>query len=162
MNIFYLDKDPVKAAEYHTNRHIVKMTIETAQILSTAHRVLDTDLSSELDETLYRKTHFNHPCCKWVRESSANYLWAYELFKALCREYTSRYGKIHATQTRLYDVLAKLPQNIPCGEFTTPPACMPDYLITDDVVESYRQYYLTEKTKILEWKNKTPYWANVA
>ena len=74
MNIFVLDTSPKLAAEYHCNKHVVKMIIETAQMLSTAHDYLETGISG-----LYKPTHKNHPCSIWVRQSRENYLWTLDL-----------------------------------------------------------------------------------
>ena len=72
MNIFYIDKDPIKAAQMACDKHVVKMILETAQLLCTAHRVIDgvdLQMNSLLEETtMYRATHINHPSTKWVRE----------------------------------------------------------------------------------------------
>ena len=113
MNIFYLDKDPVIAAQMSCDKHCVKMILESAQMLSTAHRVLDGDKYAD-DVGLYKMAHKNHPSTIWVRSSSANYDWLWKHMRALMREYTHRYGKIHATE-RLNEPLAKLPTNINFG-----------------------------------------------
>jgi hypothetical protein len=132
MNIFFLDADPAIAAAYHCDKHVSKMIVEYAQLLSTAHRMLDGHASigvsksgrkqmqwahpiEDFDDLLYKVTHANHPSALWVRESASNYIWLYRLFDELCREYTKRYKKIHATQTKLYHVLSHLPRRI-CSE----------------------------------------------
>jgi len=122
MNIFYLDNDPKVCAEMHNDKHCIKMILEYAQLLSTAHRVLDGTLSVGLSETgrkqtryvlpdnreskLYVATHINHPSAIWVRKSYANYVWLSKLLTELCREYTYRYGKVHKVQTgfKLHDL----------------------------------------------------------
>ena len=94
MNIFYLHRDPRVAARYHNDKHVVKMILESAQMLSTAHRELD----GNLNETMYRPTHKNHPSTVWVRESSSKlHDGCIDLFISLCDEYTHRYGKVHLT-----------------------------------------------------------------
>src|SRR6056297_2083911 len=111
MNIFYLDEDTSKAAQYHMDKHVRKMIIEYAQLLSTAHRVLDghvhidtSDTGRKIkrwytndwrDEIFYKSTHVNHPSSRWVRESAYNYTYLYNLFCALCDEYIYRFGKKH-------------------------------------------------------------------
>jgi len=106
MNIFYLDHDVRKCAEMHNDKHVVKMILEYAQLLSTAHRVLDGILSTgisvsgrkrtvyvladNLDAVLYSATHVNHPSAIWVRQSDKNYDWLFGLFQALMDEYTYR------------------------------------------------------------------------
>ena len=125
MNIFYLDKDPEIAAQMMCDKHVVKMILESAQMLSTAHRVLDGDRVAD-SKGLYKMAHKNHPSTIWVRTCDENYEWLWNHMEALMYEYTHRYGKKHATE-RLTHALWKLPINIPYGEFTDPPQCMPDY-----------------------------------
>jgi hypothetical protein len=154
MNIFFLDQNPHIAAQYHADKHTIKMILETAQLLSTAHRLLDND---NVDQSLYKKTHMNHPCSIWVRTSSHNYQWTYSLFQALCNEYTFRYNKQHKSEIILLDKLAILPKNIPTNiGMTFPALAMPDEYKSSDPVESYRKYYIEDKIKknIAQW-NKT-------
>lgn len=153
------------------------MILEYAQLLSTAHRVLDGTLSTGLSATgrkktsyvlhdkresvLYSATHINHPSAIWVRQSSSNYGWLYRLFGELCNEYTHRYGKIHATQ-RLDSDLMFSPSNITIGDFTEPTPAMPDeYKVTGDSIQSYKNYYLGDKKRMFSWKNReTPSWVS--
>lgn len=176
MNIFYLDKDPKICAEMHVDKHCVKMILEYAQLLSTAHRYLDGTLTvgtsssgrkktsyvlnDQRDSILYSATHINHPSAIWVRQNRANYRWLFELYCFLCREYTYRYGKIHATDTKLSEHLALPPENMPDGNFTEPTPAMPDhYKVAGDSVTSYKNYYLGDKTRMFSWKKReTPYW----
>ena len=177
MNIFFLDEDPQKAAEYHCDKHVVKMIVESAQLLSTAHRFLDgveyTELSKnnrrlkrwklsepEKEQVLYKGSFLNHPCGVWTRESSSNYEWLYNLFSCLCDEFIHRFNKVHLTDTKLRALLKSLPENIEFKDFTFPALAMPDYCkIDNDYVASYRNYYLKEKTHILEWKKRNkPFW----
>jgi len=156
MNIFYLDENVNKSAQYHNDKHCVKMILEYAQLLCTAHRELD---GSNAYEYLYRSTHKNHPSAKWVRESKANYEYLYKLFSALCEEYTYRYGKTHLTYTKLHNVLAIPPKNIPDGEFTQPTPAMPDDVKNMDSLIAYRDYYKKYKTHLATWtKRETPSW----
>jgi hypothetical protein len=151
------------------------MILETAQLLSCAHRVLDgRDKKGTLDDderehVLYQKTHANHPCAVWVRASTENYEWLYDLFVELLKEFTFRYGKTH-TCARLAHVLACLPKNLPEGELTPPALAMPDEFktLSDDgvtyvPVESYRAYYVGAKTHLLKWKRRdAPSWVVLA
>jgi hypothetical protein len=144
MNIFFIHKDPQVCAEAMTDKHIVKMIIETAQLLSTAHHILDP----EKDHTMYYKvTHMNHPSAVWARETHSNYEWLYRHFIALCDEYTKRYQKVHLTDTKLRDLLKKYPLNIQKGAMTEIKVAMPDQYHRDDKVSAYRQYYTKEKLK---------------
>lgn len=148
MNIFYLDSNPKIAAQAMTNKHVVKMILESAQLLSTAHHLIDGDQATDKD-LLYKPTHHNHPSAVWVRQSALHYLWLYEHFMALCNEYTERYGKIHATFTKLAMPLANFPKNIVYVDFVQPPCAMPDqYKVSNDSVTSYRNYYIGEKLKL--------------
>jgi|TARA_B100000287_G_scaffold236942_1_gene222993 hypothetical protein len=161
MNIFYLDKDPIKAAEMACDKHTVKMILESAQMLSTAHRVLD----NITDDRLYKKTHVNHPSSKWVRESAYHYNWLYKHMIALNEEYKKRYGKKdHLTITKLGKILRNPPKNIPLNKiFKDPTPAMPEHCkIKDDVVGSYRKYYILEKSNIATWKepSRKPDWFN--
>ncbi len=148
MNIFYLDKDPVISAKGMTNKHIVKMILESAQLLCTAHHILDEDLSPFRDK-LYKPTHKNHPSAIWVRESYKNYEWLYEHFVALCDEYTKRYHRVHMTETKLKDILYHLPLNIPLCEATPVRLAITDTSHhSADPVKAYRSYYEAEKLKV--------------
>ena len=159
MNIFYLHKDPVKAAQYQYNKHVVKMILESAQMLCTAHRVLDGD--EKADELfMYKRAHVNHPSTIWVRDNVYNYWWLYRLFEALCDEYTYRYEKGHMTDLKLRETLRTPPKNIPINKkFYQPPQCMPDEYKGEDSVEAYQKYYMGEKSSFSVWKKRpTPEW----
>ena len=170
MNIFYLHPLPEICAQQHVDKHVVKMILEYAQLLSTAHRVLDGTeiialsnsgrrmkrwkLPDERDCVLYEATHLSHPSTIWARQSSANYKWLGKLFNFLLNEYTFRYGKTHATN-RLLLPLFDFPIKIPVKTFTEPPSVMPEkFKVADDSVLSYRNYYQTEKIKLFSWKNR--------
>jgi hypothetical protein len=156
MNIFYLDEDVTECAKMHVDKHCVKMILEYAQLMSTAHHVLDAELACA---DLYKSTHVNHPSAVWVRQTRPNYIWLYQLWIALMAEYTYRYGRHHACE-RLIDVLGKLPINISRAGFTEPPCCMPDIYNNGSAVDSYRQYYLMDKHHLFAWKNRpVPDWA---
>jgi hypothetical protein len=155
MNIFFLDRDPIVASQYHCDKHVVKMILETAQLLSTAHHVLGT----KHPELIYKQTHTNHPCGTWVRQSSGNYLWTHALLGALCTEYTLRYGRVHATQSKgIVDALKLAPDTIKVSDFSEPPQCMPDVFKAGDSVTAYRNYYRNGKKHMTTWKTKTPCW----
>lgn len=177
MNIFYLDKDPKVCAEMHLDKHCVKMILEYAQLLSTAHRVLDGNLSVGLSESgrkktsyvlidkrdsiLYSATHVNHPSAVWVRKTHQNYIWLSQLLYHLCKEYTHRYGKIHKVErTDLLEELYNWPMNIPRGEFSEPTQAMPDKVkIVNDSITAYKNYYIQNKAHIAKWtKREVPIW----
>ena len=136
MNIFYLDSDPYVAAQMQCDRHVVKMIVETAQLLSTAHAELDGESPA------YRPTHKNHPSAVWVRSSAYAYAWAWRHLKALGDEYAERYGKVHKTIREHLYALQRLPTAIKrSGPFVEPPQCMPDEYKRDDAVLAYQLYY---------------------
>ena len=146
MNIFFLDFDVKKCAEYHCDKHVVKMILETAQLLCSSHHVTGGTAQ-------YKLSHKNHPCSIWVRESLSNYLYLCELGLALGEEYTYRYGKKHKSVEVIEWCLSNRP-NIKDVGFTTPPLAMPDEYKVDSVVESYRNYYKGAKSEIVSWKNR--------
>jgi hypothetical protein len=160
MNIFILDKDPIKAAQAQCDKHVVKMVIESAQLLCTAHRVLDGDKARNIDK-LYHSTHINHPCSIWVRDTVGNYMWLYNHFTALCDEYTYRYNKFHKSDIDLRSTLVVPPKNIPIGKRTyfaeaiTYPECR-----LSNPIDSYRKYYLAKQQVIdMSWtKRHAPAW----
>tara|TARA_B100000287_G_C20366959_1_gene676193 strand:+ start:212 stop:712 length:501 start_codon:yes stop_codon:yes gene_type:complete len=164
MNIFCLDEDPIKAVQMMCDKHIVKMILESAQLMSTAHRELDGD---NANENLYKSTHKNHPSAKWVRESLWNYVWLYRHWVAMNDEYKLRYNKTknHKSFDKLNDILRNPPKNIPLAKIgTLPTPAMPDYCKIDgDVVASYRKYYINEKKDIATWKipSRKPEWFEV-
>lgn len=197
MNRFRIEQTPSKCAKSHCDRHVVKMITEEAQMLSTAHRLLDGKLKhvnstdaqgnpvylksgkprmkkywdlhegrgdKEGEQLMYKAVHMGHPCTVWSAETLGNYRWAYALFEYLCEEYTHRYGKEHATQTRLIDALARAPENIDKNlKVTDMPLAMgaaPECIDHDDVIGSYRNFYITKQRRFsMKWKNrKVPEW----
>jgi hypothetical protein len=159
MNIFYLSKDPKTAAVWHNDKHVVKMILESAQLLSTAHRILDGE---NCIPEIYKATHKNHPSAVWARANINNYMWLYGLFCSLCDEYTFRYGKTHLTDTKLRNVLNQAPMNISKDAFFQPPQAMPDSYRSADSIISYRNYYKFEKNHLASWsKRPTPEWYSV-
>jgi hypothetical protein len=146
MNIFYLDSDPVKAAQVQYNKHVVKMILESAQMLCTAHHHYTELLSQDDSYIPYKKAHYNHPSTIWCRENSEQYLWLYNHMIALGNEYTKRYNKIHLTITKCADILQATPAGIPLGIFEEPPQCMPEqYKVAGCSVTAYWNYYEQEK-----------------
>jgi|TARA_B110000305_G_scaffold198144_1_gene224149 hypothetical protein len=143
MNIFYLHSDPKVAASYFYDKHKVKMILECAQMLCTAHIALGNE------DVPYKKSHLNHPSSVWVRANNENYQWLYNHMLALGEEYTKRYKRTHLTITKCKDILAVAPLNIPTGSFNEPPQCMPDeYKVDNDSVSAYWNYYEQDKYKI--------------
>ena len=147
MNLFYLDRDPVTAASYHYDKHKVKMVLEAAQMLCTAHHCYGDEDQKHLIP--YKQAHLNHPSTIWVRRSRSTYFWAYEYMMALGREYTKRYGKEHLTIAKCRDFLAQYPVHIQGDDWCEPPQCMPDeYKVEGDSIAAYWNYYEGDKYKI--------------
>jgi hypothetical protein len=178
MNIFALDHDVTKCAEYHVDRHAVKMILEYSQLLSTAHRILDGVQHQFLSDSgrrttawrlddwretkLYKATHINHPSAIWARSTSGNYSWLHNLLVAVCEEYSYRYGKVHKCESSgLVEALAELPKNIKHATMTPVLLAMPDQYKVPDPIESYRNYYRSGKQHLFSWKKReVPSWVN--
>lgn len=152
MNIFVLDLDREKCARYHVDKHVVKMITEYNQILSSAYYY-----TFDIPEGIYKLAYRNHRCCRWVRESAMNWRWLYGLNAALCREYTYRYGKVHAGEY----ILRKMPPFIDLPEKGLTPfaLAMPDDCKNVDAVTAYRAYYNNYKRELFHWKGReVPPW----
>ena len=157
MNVFYLDRDPIQSAKYHCDKHVVKMIVEYAQILSTAHRHLDGDERAD-KLGLYKSTHNNHPVNVWVRQSHHNYQYVLDMLEQLLKEYTIRYGKTHKTQA-LLNSLRRYPANLAFKAFTEPSQCVADDCKAQVTVAAYRKYYNIHKKHMAKWKNgNVPHW----
>ena len=158
MNIFFLDENPTLSAQYHVDKHVVKMILETAQLLCSVHHVTDQVNDQVNDQVPYKLSHKNHPCAVWARQSLSNYLYLCELGLELGKEYTHRYGKKHKSiEVVLWCILNR--PNIPDIGFTQPAMAMPDEFKVDSVVESYRNYYMGAKINLASWKNREkPFW----
>ena len=177
MNIFYLDKSASISAKLHCDKHVVKMIVEYAQLLSTAHRVLDGELyidsssgrkikrwrhpNSDYEATLYKACFVNHPSAIWVRESPWNYSWLHALWCSLCKEYTHRYRVIsslsrdHATYVKLGKYLGSYPVNLPFDkDATVVPQCMPDDVKANNPVDAYKNYYVKYKKDFARWTRR--------
>ena len=174
MNIFYLHEETKECAKQHLDKHVVKMILEYAQLLSTAHRLLDGyeyegksisgrkamrwKLDDAREDNLYMASHMKHPSGMWCRETSRNYMWLYSLWRDLMKEYTFRYGKHHVAE-RLIPFLDNLPKNIKFGELTTMPQCMPEQYKVPDSIQAYKNYYIGDKQRFAVWTNRPiPEW----
>ena len=151
MNIFILDENIKKCARYHCDRHVVKMVLESAQMLSAALRLHGWDNG-------YQITHPNHPCTLWTRASLSNWKWLRKLAKELNSEYKYRFNKTE--NHRSWDLIQTLPlppiKDIGLTRFAQ---AMPKQYKTINPVLAYRNYYLGEKFRIFQWtKRNTPFW----
>ena len=161
MNIFILDESPIISAQMQCDKHIVKMPLETAQMLcSVWHRY------GQGMNVPYKEAHRNHPCTLWAGNDGANYDWLWQHGMELCFEYTRRYNKIHKCQQVIMDIretdwgtLQYKPM-----ERTPHPQCMPDEYKEQDgffspevaSVRAYRKYYVNDKKDIAKWEKSRP------
>ena len=179
MNIFYVHPDPKKCAQQHCDKHVVKMCVEYAQLLSTAHRVLDGEEwrgrsvkgravtkyflpDDEMNEIVYKACHVNHPSTIWTRSSSENYNWLYNMWCELAYEYEHRYGRVHESFNKLELLSLCPPINIKNDEFTEPTPAMaqfPECIVEGDSIASYRNFYWADKREFAKWsKRDIPKW----
>jgi hypothetical protein len=151
VNIFVLDKDPSTAATMMCDKHVVKMIVETAQMLCTiAHGM-------GYEGAPYRSTHKNHPCTVWAAKTSSNWRWLLRHGFALCDEYTKRYGKNHKSR-KVIEWCNQLPAIPETGPLTPFAQAMPDQYRNECVVTAYRDYYMGDKSSFATWKTQTPSW----
>ena len=178
MNIFFLDRDPKLCAEYHCNKHVVKMIVESSQMLGSAYYVSNGITSKkQINQKFISKVfsnfprqlngvphpygigYVNHPCTIWTRSCWENWNWLLDLANNLCNEYTDRYNKIHACSKILTWMESNVPTLKELGDISTPALAMPDDCKTSDPVESYRSYYKKYKLGFAKWpENKIPDW----
>jgi len=181
MNLFVLSECPIEAAQQQCDKHVVKMILESAQMLSTVHRMLDGHAekrpsksgkrmvwhylhpNNNMDNVLYKAVNYHHPCTVWTAESKDNYNWHYEHFIALGEEFEYRYNKQHLSITKLKDILVKPPTKIPdIGRtpFKLAMASNPECIALNDPVEAYRAFYQTKQARFkMSWsKRETPNW----
>lgn len=150
MNIFVLDTDPRVAAEAACDKHIVKMTLETAQILCTVVRRYG-------GEARYKPSHVHHPCTVWAGETRSNFQWLIEHGRALAAEYKRRYGKAHASAL-VIEACDAAQALVPPGPLTPFAQAMPEAYRNPDPVTAYRSYYRGEKAAFAKWKLGAPGW----
>ncbi len=153
MNIFYLDKCPEKAARLQYNKHVVKMILESAQMLCTAHHCI----MGEDADVPYKAAHKNHPSTVWARQSSENYTWLYRHMMELGREYERRYGKKHLSIIKCENPLSVLPGGILETGLTKMPQCMPDEYKDECSIQAYWNYYIGEKHVVANLKTEKLY-----
>lgn len=169
MNIFFLHTNPRKCARWHCDKHVVKMILETCQLLYTCHWILGTtDFSSaplrKSGDHGYKMSHKNHPCAKWVRMSLSNYKWLTTLGLELVREYKHRFkGRFHACEPHIQWLHSNPPPGLEDIGWIEPAKAMPDIYKSHDAVSSYRRYYLGAKEHILKWTDRhSPHWVTLA
>jgi hypothetical protein len=187
MNIFVLSKDPQEAARFHCNKHVVKMILESSQMLCTSHwmhlleskgkKLTDFKRVRDAQQWLFENTpkeaqppwkmsHVRHPCTIWTNKNISNYMWHLNLCESLLTEYTLRYKKNHKSEVVAKWLRKNIPVNIESAELTNFVVCMKDeYKIYQedsrlDPVASYRNYYLKDKVRFAKWEPRanTPSW----
>jgi hypothetical protein len=176
VNIFYVDENPAIAAQCLVDKHVVKMILESAQLLSTTHRFLDGEeiegksktgrkarrwtLPDAREHVMYQATHINHPSAVWCRQSVQNYDWLVDHFYALMKEYNHRYNKSHKCYGEISYMLQSPPHNLKAWEWTEMPSCMAEeYIISEDPIINYRNYYREGKKNLHKWTNRSaPSW----
>ena len=148
MNIFFLSWIPSICALYHCDKHVVKMILESCQLLCSVHYMTMSQY-----KPIYKLTHKNHPSSIWCRESLKNYNWLVEMSLELCKEYTYRYGKIHKCKQYIEELKINLPPIDDIG-LTPPKLAMPDIYKDKNAVIAYRQYYYFDKNYLHNWKKR--------
>lgn len=178
MNIFVLDENPYIAAKYHCDRHVIKMIVESAQMLSSAY-YLDLGITKKSqaiirqEEVLEKFSNFprekdgiikpygigflNHPCTRWCNTSIENRNWLLDLLEGLLLEYRNRYHKIHSIEKIYFWFKSNIPNSIPSNKLTQFALAMPNHLHSDNPVISYRRYYKEYKL-FAKWKYEKPEW----
>jgi hypothetical protein len=183
MNIFILDTNPQRCAEYHCDKHLVKMITEHNQILgsiayTTRGITRKKDITPEFIEKHFQgfprqkdeKPHpygigyKNHPCTQWAAASMGNYNWLCTLTLEMCKEYTKRYGRVHAGEAicKWYFAQAPAPDLLPTVKMTPFAQAMPNECKNPDAVLAYRNYYIKHKARFAKWAHSTvPEWFKV-
>ena len=178
MNIFVLDTDPKKCAEYHCDRHISKMCVEHCQILgSIAYTARGITRKKDITQDFINR-HFrgfprknqdgspkpygigykNHPCTQWAAASHMNYKWLCLLTLEMCKEYTNRYKRKHACEAICTWYYENAP-NLTLTSMTPFAQAMPDDVKNQDPVKAYRDYYKKYKAKFAKWAySEEPEW----
>jgi len=152
LNIFVLDEDPVISARHHCDKHVVKMILESCQMLCTAHHLSG-------GQAPYKPCFVNHPCTIWTRATLDNYNWLYTMCLELTKEFELRYHKTHRGSEVLKDLgTPDLPATVGLTPFAQ---AMPEVYKETCAVEAYRAYYKGEKAYFATWKTNTPSWWDV-
>ena len=151
MNVFVLDQDMQKSAEYTCDKHVVKMITEHVQLLCTTYYYCNMDQYSP-----YKLSHYNHPIAKWLRSSLSNWIWLRDYTLVLYDEYKFRYNKLHKAGEACKSLIIP---NIEDNGFTRMPCSMPDIYKEESIIQSYRNYYNGEKVRFANYtKRDWPYW----
>ena len=165
--LFILSLDPRRCARYHCDRHVPKLTLEAAQILSSAFHILSKELAEKLvrEHKIYRPTHLDHPCVRWCAAARGNFRFTLALGAALADEFAERFGHQHASEKILKNIAKINLDDLPFPEDARTPfaQAMPERFRGPDAVIAYRRYYLAEKVQFARWAHGTsaPAWVAV-
>lgn len=164
MNIFVTNQCPETAARDLCDKHIVKMPVETAQMMASAvrrHGAVDEDMPTTKSKTPYKGGYPNHPCTRWAGDTRRNFAWLARHGLALCDEYEIRYGREHACRRPIL-WMSNMDSLITEGPLTPHPQAMPDGCKRDDPVDAYRTYYIRDKRDIAQWsRSRVPDWFKI-
>ena len=175
MNIFTTSNCPVESAKFACNRHAVAMVRESQQLLTSAvirHGAKESQLPLTKSGTVVKETHKNHPSTLWAGNTRSNFNWLVEHAKALCAEYTLRYGKVHFCEKGI-NTLSFLNYLIPEGELQPFAVAINQEskcrkvsnFDSLDTIDKYRLYVIWDKpfakwdkgAKVPEWFNDKKY-----
>jgi len=158
MNIFVTDTDPIQSALNLPDKHVVKMPLETCQMLAIIYSdwYYGVGQLHKLDGTPYRTAHGafrNHPCTQWAAANQYNLAWLIQHGYALSAEYHSRYDKVHSCRATIceaadiYDRIFDIPCSQAYHKVTDFTRAMPEYLKFDttiDTITAYQRYLNTK------------------
>ena len=151
MNIFVTSPFPAESAVCLPDKHIVKMPLETAQMLCTVLNKLGIS-------TPYKPVHAKHPCTLWAGINQSNFIWLSNLGLELCKEYSFRYQKDHACHKVIMECISSI-DKLPEGNLTPFAQAMPDEYKNSDSIVAYKNYYKFGKSHIASWKLRSkPEW----
>jgi hypothetical protein len=160
MNIFILSLIQREIAEFMMDKHVSKILLEAVQMLCSAKRILDPE-DEKTNQKIYKLAHKNHPVTIWCRKSKANFIWTLDLIEELHKEWRYRYNHPETKQHKSYLMSLILKENIPDDDkfeeygLTPFALAMPDKYKSEDPVEAYRNYYMSEeKQRIATWKKR--------
>jgi hypothetical protein len=161
MNMFLLDEALDQCAADHSDQHIVKMVLESAQICSSG-----AYLQNVIFDGQYRPGHIHHPCCVWAGESPENLMFVCRLGISIGMEYRWRFDRHHQSMRVLCLCASRLPRSLPSPELY--PVCIPlehrresyaSRLPLGRAVKEYRAYYRSAKERFVTWKySPIPSW----
>lgn len=152
MNIFVLSSDSTQAARWQCDKHLVKMVVETAQLLCAAYPKGDAP---------YKPTHVNHPCAVWARKTQQNFAWLAHHGMELGAEFERRFGKPHkSSEVILWCFKNRRALGLPNKKLTSFAKCVPEDLKHLPTVQAYREYYVRDKAEFATWRlpARAPYW----